>query len=291
MATTDTLQPAPVPGPVGRFGALLAAADRAVYAAERVLAGGLFLAMVLVMALSVIHRVFSREEGRLSTALLHIGRAMGHDLDPAFAHGSLSMGVQWVLAFLVALLAVRTRLAVKPPADATTQHADPPAPPWPRSLGLAVLVAAGLAASVWAVLALFPNGLVWGPAVALACMLWVGFLGASLATRDKKHLALEMGEKLWPARVLPYSKAVAALLTGLLCGFLSWLAWLSLQGHLTTWQVNPLAGQLLPTEIPKWAVFTILPYTFGIMALRFAIPGLAVLLRLQPAPLTDTGAA
>jgi TRAP-type C4-dicarboxylate transport system permease small subunit len=48
------------------------------------------------------------------------------------------------------------------------------------------------------------------------------------------------------------------------------LAVLSIRDHLAGWTVNHLAGNLLPTDIPKWVVFLILPYTFVVMTLRFA---------------------
>ena len=40
-------------------------------------------------------------------------------------------------------------------------------------------------------------------------MMWVALLGASMATYERSHLALEMGEKIWPQKWLRYVKAVA----------------------------------------------------------------------------------
>ncbi len=249
--------------------ATIGRADRALWRVERWLAGGLFLAMVLVVATSVIHRVFSREEGRLSTLLLNVLQRLGVAADPATVHGSGSLAINLSLGGLAAVMAART---LKPSGTA-------------RELaGVAALIWAGGVGLVAAILALFPNGLVFGPAVALACMLWVGFLGASIATYEKRHLALEVADKIWPAPAQRWVQGVAGLLTAILCALLTALTAISLSGHHATWTINPLAGRLLPTEIPNWTVFMVLPYTFAVMSLRFTGAGVSRLAGLPPRP-------
>jgi TRAP-type C4-dicarboxylate transport system permease small subunit len=137
---------------------------------------------------------------------------------------------------------------------------------------------------VWLLLTALPNGLVWGPAVSLACMLWVGFLGASLATYDKKHLALEMADKIWPASWQRGVKSLAFALTAAGVALVLWLAWLSINDHYSAWLVNPLTGQLLPTEIPKWTVFTVLPWTFAVMTLRLLGEAVRVAIHVEEPP-------
>ena len=254
-----------------RFIAIMAALDRRLYRLERAVAGALFLAMVGVMFLSVAHRVFSREEGRLSLLLLRLLEHLALHPDPAQVHGAWSTILNLVLTWLFALLAMRT---LRRPVALT----------WPQALARASLLTVGLAAAVALLLWALPNGLVWGPAVALALMLWVGFLGASMATYENKHLALEMGEKLWPRRAQPYVKGLAALVTAALCAVLGVLAQRSALLHHQAWLDNPLTGQLLPTEIPKWTVFLVLPYTFGVMALRFAGEGYRFLFKFEAPP-------
>ena len=240
---------------------LLRKADAALYRAERIVAGLLFLVMALVMFASVTHRVFSREEGRLSQILARLLAALGVTLEPATVNGPLSAGLNVFLTFLLCYAALRTMKRAEPlPAG--------------RALAYAAGAALALAALVKLLLWALPNGIVWGSVVALACMLWVGFLGASIATYEKRHLALEMGEKIWPERAAPYVRSVGMFVTALFCLFLVALAVLSIRDHLAGWTVNHLAGNLLPTDIPKWAVFLILPYTFVVMTLRFV--GLAL---------------
>ncbi|MBM4341888.1 MAG: TRAP transporter small permease subunit [Deltaproteobacteria bacterium] len=245
--------------------------DRAVYRAEQALCGGLFVAMVLVMGLYVVHRVFSREQGRLSTAVLKIAAALGHAPDHAFVHGPVSLGLNLALGFALAVLAMRTSAATR-------------GLPWSRALaGAAGLVASG-AAAVWLVLTLLPNGLVWGPSGALVGMLWTGFVGASLATYEKKHLALELADKLWPAPAQRWVKGGALVLTTGLCALLAALAWVSLRDHFGTWLGDPEAGTLQPTVWPRWVLLLALPVSWTMISLRFLGEGARVLAGIEPPP-------
>jgi TRAP-type C4-dicarboxylate transport system permease small subunit len=231
-------------------------ADAALHRVERAAAGGLFLLMAGVMFASVTHRVFSREEGRLATIVGELLQACGVNLGKATLQGPVSLGLNLALTFGFAYAAFRT-----------TKRAEPLGAL--RAGCYALLATLVLAGALELVLIALPNGLVWGPAVALSSMLWLGFLGASIACYEKRHLALELGERIWPARAAPFVRSFAMVLSAAFVAFLGALAFVSIQDHHASWLVNRLAGNLLPTEIPKWVVFLIFPYTFLVMTLRF----------------------
>ena len=116
---------------------------------------------------------------------------------------------QWLdvaVGFGVALLAMRTR-AVK---------GDEVRWSWPRSVAVAAAVTAALGGAIYGYTEQFPGGFIWAQKLALVMMIWVALLGASMATYERSHLALEMGEKLWPNKVLHLVKATGH---GLASGF------------------------------------------------------------------------
>lgn len=230
--------------------------DRLIYRVEQVLSGLLFLSMFGLMFTYVMHRVFSREEGRLSLAVLKMAQGMGMSPDPAFVHGPVSLGLNLLLTFLFALLVVQT-------ASRTRHLALGP------SLGLALGLTAVLAGVVAGLLAALPNGLIWAPGLSMACMLWVGFLGASLATYEKKHLALEMADKIWPEAVQRPVRGLAMFATGIFCTLVSALTWLSVREHFVGWQADPSTGVLESLELPRWALLSVLPITMSMITLRF----------------------
>ena len=236
--------------------------DKGIHRAEKTVAGALFLVMAAVMIVYVLHRVFSRPEGRLSLAVLKIFGG-----NPATIHGPVSLALNLVLCLLVTYAMVRTIVRE---------------PQYPRgqAFGIALAATALLAALVKGILTFLPNGLIWGPRFALACMLWIGFLGASIATHEKRHLALEMGDKLWPAKVLPVVRALAMTCAAAMCAFLFILAWKSIGAHHAKWLLNRGAeGENLSSElqIPRWALLVVLPYTFAMMTVRFLLIGVRAL--------------
>ncbi|MEZ4403956.1 MAG: TRAP transporter small permease subunit [Kofleriaceae bacterium] len=201
--------------------------DAAWHQGERLLCGGIFLVMSLMVFAAVVTETFGTRREPLDLVVL----------------------------FGLALMAVRTR-AVKP-GEARRG--------WPASLAVAVIATAGLAAVVYAYTEWRPGGFIWAQKLALVMMIWVAMLGASMATYERAHLALEFGEKLWPARAVPYVKALALAVAAAFCVAALYLAYelVASQRHLG---LRTDANEWLPT----WAAFLIVPYAFGAMAVRLA---------------------
>jgi TRAP-type C4-dicarboxylate transport system permease small subunit len=238
---------------------LFARIDHGLYRIERALAGVLFVIMSLVMFLYVIERVTTHEPGRLPMLVMGIFRKLGGTVGPereVWFNGPFSTGLNLGILLLVAYAALRTMKLARPLARGP-------------ALGGAAVVMLAIAGLVKLIIWYFPNGLLWGPTFALCCMLWIGFLGASLATYEKRHLALEMGEKIWPKPIFHYVKALSLVVAGLMAIFLCYLAYLSVKDYRAAWVFNPRAGNLLPTSIPKWTMLLVLPYAFTVMTVRF----------------------
>lgn len=214
--------------------------DQVLWQIERWLAAALFLFMTAVMFANVVFRVMKRQFAR--------AEVNGYE----------------TIAVLVAILLVACVAGAR-----TSPRKDGSTRPWVMSVLVGIAAAAVCAGFVWAVMTIFPNGLVWGPNVAMCAMLWVALLGASIATYERRHLTLEMGEKIWPKKVLRYVQALAFLSAVAACVFLLLLAWDSLMQHRADWLRNPITGHIEATEIPRWVVFLIFPYTFIVMGLRF----------------------
>jgi len=128
------------------------------------------------------------------------------------------------------------------------------------------VIATGIALKV--LIWVFPNGLVWSQPLALALLLWVALIGASLATKAKAHIVLEVADKIWPASVHPYVK----LFSGLGAGAFSLLV-LALGVHFASdfWdQWRQFDTQRVQgTPIPIWTVYGAIPVSFATMGTRF----------------------
>ncbi len=192
---------------------------------ERLLCGGLFLIMALMVFASVVTETFGNRR---------------EPMDLVYLAG-------------ICVLAVRTR-AVK---EGETRW------PWPVALAIAGVATAVIAGAVYLYTERYPGGFIWAQKLALVMMIWVALLGASMATYERSHLSLELGEKLWPARILHVIKALALGLASAFCAAATLLA-LELVRHQRLEGLRVDANDWLPT----WAAFVIVPYAFAAMALR-----------------------
>jgi len=95
-------------------------------------------------------------------------------------------------------------------------------------------------------------------------VIWVGFIGASIATKEGKHIAIEIVSYWLPAQANRYVQSVSHLFSALVCGLLTWAA-------LKFVQVEALMGGPAIFDLPSWAPQVIIPAAFGIMTLRFGL--------------------
>ncbi|MBI3855550.1 MAG: TRAP transporter large permease subunit [Planctomycetes bacterium] len=94
--------------------------------------------------------------------------------------------------------------------------------------------------------------------------LWVGFLGAMVASREQKHLTLATGIHLLPPLYQRIARVFAAVASVAVAAGLAWASAMFVKSEMTA-----------PTEIadwlPVWIAELILPFSFGVMAIRFIV--------------------
>lgn len=141
-----------------------------------------------------------------------------------------------------------------------------------RAIGYGLAVGVGVTLAQALFVRALPNGLVWSQTLALALTLWLGCIGASIAAHERRHLALDVGSKLWPPALAPKVAAVGHLVTAAFCLLLLWLAARSVAQHVDLWQATEgAAGTLSGTAIPKWAAALAIPYGMAVLSFRFLL--------------------
>ena len=159
-----------------------------------------------------------------------------------------------VILFFVCFLGARTR-AVKDGEKA-----------WSYAMSLAVaLVATGVViGGVFLAIELLEGHSIMIQKLALVMMIWVALLGASMATYERSHLSLEMGEKLWPQKMLHLVKAVGHGVAAAFC-VAAFLLSVKLVGSQMKLGVTVDDAEWLSL----WQAFLVVPSAFGAMAVRF----------------------
>ncbi|MEI6155122.1 MAG: TRAP transporter small permease [Deltaproteobacteria bacterium] len=109
---------------------------------------------------------------------------------------------------------------------------------------------------------LFSTGIAWGDALVRGLVLWTGFIGATIAAREGKHICIDAVSR-W---LSPNGKKIVAIIINafsfLICCFLTFAALKFIHNEF-------LMKSVIFLGIPSWISEIILPVTFGIMAFRY----------------------
>ena len=132
------------------------------------------------------------------------------------------------------------------------------------AVGLLLIGLLGL--GLWQLLLrnLFASGLFWGDTLLRHIVLWLGILGASLATREQQHLSLDMLTRFLPVAYHPWIALLTNLAAVLVCALLVQAAGRFVQDEFT-------AGTVLDFGVATWTAQSIIPLGFLLMTLRFAL--------------------
>jgi len=130
------------------------------------------------------------------------------------------------------------------------------------AFGLLMLIGAGIVS--------FPGGFGWSQRLSLALMLWVGLLGASMATKQGRHIAVDAVRRIVPEPLVRRFEVGAGLLTVGVTGALTLLAIGYLRANWIEWVDSEMtAGIFESIPIPYWAATLAIPIGFGVMTARF----------------------
>lgn len=107
----------------------------------------------------------------------------------------------------------------------------------------------------------FNTGLLWADIFLRHLVLWVGFIGASLATRSDRHINIDLFSRLAPKRYIVPIKIITqlfAIVIGIILARASYLFVVS----------EKEAGSIVFSNIPTWYIQIILPVGFSLIVIR-----------------------
>lgn len=107
----------------------------------------------------------------------------------------------------------------------------------------------------------------WGEPFVRLLVLWVTFLGASLLTKDNKHIKIDLTASFFSDRWMAYRNVCLYLACAVICGL---MLKASIDYVRTEWEY----GGVLFLGIPTWIGQIILPMGFSLLLFRFIIMGI-----------------
>ncbi len=113
----------------------------------------------------------------------------------------------------------------------------------------------------------FDQGILWGDIMLRHLVLWVGFVGASLASKEEKHINIDVFSRLMKGRYKPIAQAVVYIFATYITYLLMWASWAFVMDEKEY-------ETILFGNVASWYFQIIIPIGFGLMAIRFALHAL-----------------
>ena len=110
----------------------------------------------------------------------------------------------------------------------------------------------------------FDQGILWGDIFLRHLVLWVGFIGASIATQEERHINIDVFTRFMKGKSKYYAQAIVNIFAAVVSYLLMRAAW-------TFVMEEKEYATMLFNDIPAWYFQIIIPIGFGLMTLRFII--------------------
>jgi TRAP-type C4-dicarboxylate transport system permease small subunit len=122
----------------------------------------------------------------------------------------------------------------------------------------------GLAVTQIVLRNLFDSGLSWADPLLRLLVLWVGLAGAMVATRQDRHIAIDVLTRYLPPRWQLAAQVIVDLFAALVSAIVAYHA-----GRLVI--MDKEAGAVAFAAVPVWICELIIPLAFGVIAMRYLV--------------------
>lgn len=124
---------------------------------------------------------------------------------------------------------------------------------------------------------LFDSGILWGDAFVRVLVLWIGLIGAMIASRKNHHISIDAVSRFLPPSLKKLSDLIIYLFTMIICSIMAYYSFtfvlLEKQDNLTAF-----------ADVPVWICESIIPIAFSIIMFRYMILFFLTLMRLFKGP-------
>lgn len=109
---------------------------------------------------------------------------------------------------------------------------------------------------------IFDMGIIWADTFLRISVLWLGMMGALMASRNNNHISMNLGQKFLSKKNLRIVKIIIYFFTASICFIITWFG---INLVLMEYEEAGLAF----SGIPIWLTVSIIPISFIIMGLRY----------------------
>lgn len=114
------------------------------------------------------------------------------------------------------------------------------------------------------------TGNIWLDPLLRVLVLWVGLLGALVATRQNKQISVDVLTRFLPERLKTISDIITRTFAAIISAIIAWHSFLFL---IDEWN----SGAMAFASVPAWLPESIIPIGFAVIALRYAFQVLVLI--------------
>lgn len=117
----------------------------------------------------------------------------------------------------------------------------------------------------------FHGGLLWVDPLSRILVLWIALCGALVASRERRHVNIDVISRFLPLSAKRYVTALTALFTAVVCGVLAWYT-------LDFVRIEHESPTSAFASVPTWVCELVMPFGFSLMSLRYFLNALRSLI-------------
>lgn len=110
----------------------------------------------------------------------------------------------------------------------------------------------------------FSSGILWADIFLRHLVLWIGFLGAALATSQERHISIDAFTRFLPERIKSATRVLTNLFAAIVCYYL-------MTASIKFVRTEIEAGTAIYANIPVWYAEIIIPVGFGLLVIHFLV--------------------
>lgn len=115
----------------------------------------------------------------------------------------------------------------------------------------------------------FDTGLLWGDALVRVLVLWVTFIGATIASRNDEHIRIDLLTRFTGERSSIWLDRFRSLFTAFIAGVFAWYSYEFVR-------LDYEDGILAFASVPAWVCELIMPVGAALICLRYLIRTLTI---------------
>jgi len=110
----------------------------------------------------------------------------------------------------------------------------------------------------------FDAGIVWADPLIRVLVLWLGLIGAMVASRTDNHISIDIISKYLPTGLRRVTGLLIYLFTAVFCALMTW--------HSARFVLMEKAGGMSAFfSVPIWICELVIPFAFGVITIRYTL--------------------